>query len=161
MVLFWYRLIHTNFQSCTKWQMGRISRRRWTIFCVYRIFMYRLYWCIWVVTSCCFVLCHRYVNCSSSVTPNTFLFAIIFLFTAFSFWGFATNGIRNGMATSIAMVGLTFFCRHKRQLIIGYIILLVAINTHKSTMLVAGAATIALFSLIHVIILLSGCAALF
>lgn len=77
--------------------------------------------------------------------PTHFFFAIIFLFTAFSFWGFATNGIRNGMATSIAMVGLTFFCRHKRQLIIGYIILLVAINTHKSTMLVAGAATIALF----------------
>lgn len=77
--------------------------------------------------------------------PNHFFVAIIFMFTAFSFWGYATNGIRNGMATSIAIIGLTFFCRQKLQIIIGYLILLIAINTHTSTMLVAGAVSLALF----------------
>ena len=42
--------------------------------------------------------------------PRHYLLAIVFLFTAFSFWPYATNGIRNGMATSIAMLGLSFFC---------------------------------------------------
>ena len=56
--------------------------------------------------------------------PRHTFIAIIFLFTAFSFWGYATNGIRNGMATSIAMLGLSFFTRSKKELIIGYALLI-------------------------------------
>lgn len=77
--------------------------------------------------------------------PRHFLLAIIFLFTAFSFWGYATNGIRNGMATSIAMLGLSFFCRRKKDLITGYLLLILAVLTHKSCMLIIVAATGALY----------------
>lgn len=77
--------------------------------------------------------------------PRHFLIAIVFLFTAFSFWGYATNGIRNGMATSIAMLGLSFFCRTKKKMIIGYGLLILASMTHRSCMLTIVAATGALF----------------
>ena len=77
--------------------------------------------------------------------PRHFLMAIIFLFTAFSFWGYATNGIRNGMATSIAMLGLSFFCKTKKELITGYLLLILACLTHKSCMLTIVATTGALY----------------
>lgn len=90
-----------------------------------------------------------YVLCMSIAAyrwlPKHFLIAIIFLFTAFSFWGYATNGIRNGMATSIAMLGLSFFCRTKKELIIGYTLLFLASLTHKSCMLTIATSTVALF----------------
>lgn len=90
-----------------------------------------------------------YVLCMSIAAyrwlPKQFLIAIIFLFTAFSFWGYATNGIRNGMATSIAMLGLSFFCRARKEMIIGYVLLILATLTHKSCILTIVAATGALF----------------
>lgn len=90
-----------------------------------------------------------YILCMSIAAyrwmPKHFLIAIIFLFTAFSFWGYATNGIRNGMATSIAMLGLSFFCRTRKEMIIGYALLILASLTHKSCMLTIVAATGALF----------------
>lgn len=76
--------------------------------------------------------------------PRHFLMAIVFLFTAFSFWGYATNGIRNGMATSIAMLGLSFFCRSKKELITGYLLLILASFTHKTCMLTILTASAAL-----------------
>lgn len=96
-----------------------------------------------------FVVASFYVLCMSIATyrwlPRHFLIAIIFLFTAFSFWGYATNGIRNGMATSIAMLGLSFFCRTRKEMIIGYGLLILATMTHKSIMLTIATATAALF----------------
>ena len=77
--------------------------------------------------------------------PRHFLIVVIFLFTAFSFWGYATNGIRNGMATSIALVGLSFFNRTKKEMIIGYGLLILATMTHKSCILTIVAATGAIF----------------
>ena len=77
--------------------------------------------------------------------PRHTFIAIIFLFTAFSFWGYATNGIRNGMATSIAMLGLSFFSRTKKEMIIGYALLILASMTHKACLLTIVAATGALF----------------
>lgn len=77
--------------------------------------------------------------------PRHFMLAIIFLFTSFSFWSYGTNGIRNGMATSIAMLGLSFFCRSRKELITGYLLLILASLTHKSCILTIMAATIALF----------------
>ncbi len=96
-----------------------------------------------------FVIASFYVYCMSLAAyrwlPRHLLIAIIFLFTAFSFWGYATNGIRNGMATSIAMLGLSFFMRSKKELIIGYALLISATLTHKSCMLIIATATGALF----------------
>ncbi len=77
--------------------------------------------------------------------PRHLFLAIIFCFTAFSFWGYATNGIRNGMASSIALLGLSFFCKGKLHTIIGYGLLLLGMATHKSIGAVIVAATAALF----------------
>lgn len=77
--------------------------------------------------------------------PKHTFIALVFLVTAFSFWGYATNGIRNGMATSIAMLGLTFFNRTKKELIIGYGLLILGVSTHKSVLLTVVTATAALF----------------
>ncbi len=77
--------------------------------------------------------------------PRHLFLAIIFCFTAFSFWGYATNGIRNGMASSIALVGLSFFCKGKINTIIGYTLLLLGTATHKTIMVVIVAATAAIF----------------
>ena len=77
--------------------------------------------------------------------PSHFLIAIVFFFTAFSFWGYATNGIRNGMATSIALVGLSFFNRTKKEMIIGYALLVLATMTHKSCIITIVTATGAIF----------------
>lgn len=96
-----------------------------------------------------FVVTLFYILCMSFAAyrwlPKHTLIALIFLFTAFSFWGYATNGIRNGMATSIAMLGLSFFAHNKKEMIIGYALLILASTTHKSCMLIIVAATAALF----------------
>ncbi len=75
--------------------------------------------------------------------PDHFLMALVFLFTSFSFFSYGTNGIRNGMATSIAMLGISLFNDDKKRLIIGYILLFIACLTHKSCMLIFAAATAA------------------
>lgn len=77
--------------------------------------------------------------------PRHYFLILIFCFTAFSFWGYATNGIRNGMSTSIALVGLSFFCKNKIQTIIGYSLLLLGMATHKTVGVVIVAASAALF----------------
>lgn len=76
--------------------------------------------------------------------PKHLFIAVIFLFTAFSFWGYATNGIRHGMATSLAMLGLSFLTG-KKNLFIGYSFLLLSILTHNSCALIAIMATISIF----------------
>lgn len=77
--------------------------------------------------------------------PKHFFLAIIFMFTAFSFWGYATNGIRNGVATSLCLLGLSFFARDKKNLIFGYCWLILGVLTHKSSLLILASATAALF----------------
>lgn len=77
--------------------------------------------------------------------PKHFLLAVIFMFTAFSFWGYATNGLRQGMSTSLALVGLSFFMKNKLNLIIGYSFLILAALTHTSCLLLIAVATTALF----------------
>lgn len=76
--------------------------------------------------------------------PRHFFIAIIFCFTAFSFFSYGTNGIRNGMATSIALIGLSFFRKNMIYTIIGYGLLILAMNTHKSLTLIIAASSIAL-----------------
>lgn len=77
--------------------------------------------------------------------PHHFLMALIFLFTSFSFFSYGNNGIRNGMATSIAMVGLSLFNKSRKELAIGYVFLIMACLTHKSCLIIFAAATAARF----------------
>lgn len=77
--------------------------------------------------------------------PRHFFLATIFLFTTLSFWGYATNGIRHGVATSICLLGLSFFMQNKKNFIIGYGFLIFGVLTHKSCLLILASATAALF----------------
>lgn len=77
--------------------------------------------------------------------PRHLFLAIIFCFTAFSFFTYGTNGIRNGMASSIALVGLSFFCKGNIRMLIGYGLLFLGMTTHKVIGVVIVAATVAMF----------------
>lgn len=62
---------------------------------------------------------------------NWFL-GFLFMVTAFSFWNFATNGIRNGMAGSIFLLGIS-----QKKRIGQILIIFLAINFHKTMLLPA------------------------
>lgn len=59
-------------------------------------------------------------------------YAFLFLVASFSFWGYATNGIRNGIAGSIFLLGIS---RDKRFYQI--FLLIIAISLHKTMLLPA------------------------
>lgn len=73
-----------------------------------------------------------------------------FFITAFCFMAYGGNGIRNGMATSIALVGLTIislqaFVKKIIPLIFGFAILILSVLTHRSMILVVVMSTVAFF----------------
>lgn len=78
-----------------------------------------------------------------------FTLAVFFLFTAFSFWGYATNGIRNGMATSLMLLALSFITPESRRnwvkLIPAIFFALLSTGTHNTMYLLVACAMIAFF----------------
>jgi hypothetical protein len=70
-----------------------------------------------------------YIVCEKWFEGHWF-YAFLFLVSAFSFWAYGTNGIRNGMAGSLFLLGLS---REKRVWQIVWIVL--AINFHKTMVL--------------------------
>ncbi len=79
------------------------------------------------------------------ILPNHTLIAFIFLITSFTFFGYATNTIRHGVATGFCMLALSFIVSGKTyNKIIGIGILIASIYIHKSTMLVLLSLSIAL-----------------
>lgn len=76
------------------------------------------------------------------VWENTML-GVLFCISAFSFWGFATNGIRNGVACSIALIGIIHIIKKENLLALVFCIL--AIGTHRSTMLPISMAIVAVY----------------
>lgn len=81
---------------------------------------------------------------------NNYTIAVMYLLTAFSFWGYATNGIRQGMASSLIMAGLTLVTPkvHKNWLKLLPVAALCVFGcgTHNSMWLVVAAAALPLFS---------------
>ncbi|WP_159020232.1 EpsG family protein [Algibacter sp. L3A6] len=61
--------------------------------------------------------------------PRYYFFAFLLLVASFSFWAYGTNGIRNGMASSIFILGLSYIKRNNIKMII---ILIFSIMFHKS-----------------------------
>lgn len=78
------------------------------------------------------------------------IIATAFFITSFCFMAYGGNGIRNGMATSIALIGLTIVSlqvldKKKLPLIVGFLLLVLSVFTHRSMVLVVIIATIAFF----------------
>lgn len=64
---------------------------------------------------------------------NNMFVAILFCFVSFSCFTYGTNGIRNGMASSIMMLAITFLNKEKKwQIIIALLLMFLSINIHKS-----------------------------
>lgn len=73
-------------------------------------------------------------------------FAMLFMFSAFSFMGYGVNGLRNGLACSMALAAMAFMANGKvKNLPIGIGLFILAFGTHKSTILPIGVFFIALY----------------
>lgn len=76
--------------------------------------------------------------------PRHMFLTFLLLISAFSFWGYATNGLRHGMASSIALVGLSFFMKSRRDLWMGMGLMVLAVLTHTAMALTLACALFAL-----------------
>lgn len=67
--------------------------------------------------------------------PNNLTLALLFCFTAFSFFSYGVNGIRNGMACSLVILALSYINGSARNKIFAGVLAFAAISIHKSTAL--------------------------
>lgn len=75
-----------------------------------------------------------FVACKK-LTPNNVLVSMLFMMGSFSFFSYGTNGIRNGLACSIALVVIAFLASSRKNILIGAIFAIIAINIHRTTLL--------------------------
>lgn len=69
------------------------------------------------------------------LVPNNVTAAMLFCFSAFSFFSYGTNGIRNGLACSIVLLALSFVNKAWRGKIVALILCFIAYNIHHATAL--------------------------
>ena len=72
--------------------------------------------------------------------PNSYLFFLM-LIASFSFWAYGTNGIRNGIATSLFIFGLSYTKKNS----VKYVIFLLAYLVHGSILIPFAAFVLTLF----------------
>lgn len=77
--------------------------------------------------------------------PHHFFIITIFVINSLSFFGYATNTIRNGMACSIAMIGLSYAYNTRKNYLTALLLLLASYNIHNSTILISVASIISFF----------------
>lgn len=77
--------------------------------------------------------------------PTNPMLGMLFLFTSLMFFTFGTNGIRNGLACHILLLGMAFMFEIK--IIIGALLCLVAFSIHRSVMLPISAMVLGMFLL--------------
>lgn len=66
---------------------------------------------------------------------NNVLVAVLFMLGAFSFFTYAVNGIRNGLACSIALAAIAFCAYSHKNLLVGIALAFLAVNIHRTTLL--------------------------
>ena len=72
------------------------------------------------------------VTCWRLMRNNIFL-ALLFCFISFSCYSFGVNGLRNGVASSILMLAITFLNSEKKwEMILAFLLMFASINIHKS-----------------------------
>lgn len=75
------------------------------------------------------------ITCWRLMRRNMFI-AVLFCFISFSCYSYGVNGIRNGMATSIMMIAITFFkYERKWEIPIALLLVFASIGIHKSMVL--------------------------
>lgn len=83
--------------------------------------------------------------CSIYIVRRNLWLAMLFFFTAFQTYTFATNGIRNGMACSIILIALAIMSEKKKLTLPSALLIVLAIGTHRSTMLPSAAAIASMY----------------
>lgn len=71
--------------------------------------------------------------------------AMLYFFTAFSFFSYGTNGIRNGMACSIEIVAICLLIEGGAKRLFSFFLMFLALGIHRSTMLPSAASIASLY----------------
>ena len=82
---------------------------------------------------------------SKRLMPNSADLMMLFCISAFSFWGYAVNGLRNGMACAIVLVALTYLVQEKPKVVFFLLVSLLAVGCHKSMALPVACALLAYY----------------
>ena len=70
------------------------------------------------------------------LTRNNLLMTMMFMITSFSFVSFGENGIRNGLACSVLMVGISLLTyRDNKKQFLAYLLMFLAMGVHRSSIL--------------------------
>ncbi len=77
--------------------------------------------------------------------PRHFNVSVMFMVTAMSFFPYATNGLRNGMATSVILLGLSLCLTGRWRTFAGLLIIFMAGYIHRTSVIIFAAAVVALF----------------
>lgn len=92
------------------------------------IYIGGMFWCAWLL-----------------MRKNLWI-AMLYFFTAFSFFSYGTNGIRNGMACSIEIVALCYLTDgSSAKRLFSFFLMFLALGVHRSTMLPSVAAIASLY----------------
>lgn len=83
--------------------------------------------------------------CALLLMRKNLWIAMMFFFTAFSTYSFGTNGIRNGMSSSIELVAITLLTMGKTKHVPAFILMFIAFSIHRSTILPSAAAIASLY----------------
>ena len=91
-----------------------------------------------------------YIGCTDLAVTRLFksyqYVALLFLYTTLSFLSFGTNGLRNGMAASIMLLSFSYMITRKpRDIIMGLLLGIVSVGTHKAMLLPFGCSLLSLF----------------
>lgn len=82
-----------------------------------------------------------FIFCKKILYENVWV-AMMFFLTAYSFWGYAVNGIRNGFATSLLILAFAFAI--KKQYWVYGIICMMALGIHRSSIVPVASSILAL-----------------
>lgn len=73
--------------------------------------------------------------CSLMLMRKNLWLAVLFFFTSFSCYSFATNGIRNGMACSIELIAICLLAEGGIKRPLSFVLMFLAMSMHRSTLL--------------------------
>ena len=83
--------------------------------------------------------------CSILLMRKNLWMAVLFFYISFSCYSFSTNGIRNGLGCSMALVAICLFAMGKTKRPLGLVLMFAAMGIHRSSALPCVAAIAALY----------------
>lgn len=90
---------------------------------------------IWFLVVEIFYFGCQFWACKRLLHENVWM-TVLFVFFSYQFFTFGTNGLRNGMACSIMMLAVSFFCqRNTLNYVWGIFLFLLAMGCHRSVMI--------------------------